>query len=55
MSCGFVKGALAGAIAGAAVAIAFDPITPRQRRRAARKAGYMVNDMKKAVKDMVIH
>ena len=55
MSYGFIKGAFAGAIAWAAVALALDPITPRQRRRAARKAGYMVSDMKKAVKDMMPH
>ena len=53
MSCGFVKGIVAGAIAGAAVALALDPITPRQRRRAVKKAGCIVSDMKRAVRDVM--
>ncbi len=46
----FIKGAVAGAMVGVGVALLFDPITPRQRRRAVRKANCMVHDMKKAVK-----
>ena len=55
MNAGFFKGAIAGALAGATVALLLDPITPRQRRRAARKASYMVNDMKRAMRDMMPH
>lgn len=53
MQTDFLKGAVAGAVAGAAVAIMLDPITPRQRKRAVKKAGYIVSDMKRAVKDVM--
>ena len=55
MRAGFFKGALAGALAGATIAIMLDPITPRQRKRAARKASYLVNDMKRAMRDVMPH
>ncbi len=55
MRTGFFKGAIAGALAGATIAIILDPITPKQRKRAARKAGYMVNDMKRAMRDVLPH
>ena len=55
MRAGFFKGAIAGALAGATVALLLDPITPRQRKRAARKASYMINDMKRAMRDAMPH
>ena len=51
----FLKGAVTGAVTGAAIALMLDPITPRQRRRAMKKAGYIVSDVKKAVRDVMPH
>ncbi len=53
--CDFIKGAAIGAVTGVAIALVLDPITPRQRRRAMRKAGYIVSDVKKAVHNVMTH
>ena len=42
---GFVKGMLAGVLAGGAVMLLFDPITPRQRRKMRRQANRMMHSV----------
>ena len=42
---GFIKGMLAGMLAGGAVMLIFDPITPRQRRKMRRSANRMMHNV----------
>ncbi len=45
MKMSFVKGMLAGALAGGAAMLLFDPITPRQRRKLKKKANRMMHSV----------
>ena len=50
---GFVKGIVAGAVIGSAVALIFDPITPRQRKTAHRRTGDMFRNVGCMVDDLM--
>lgn len=45
MKMSFVKGMLAGVLAGSAAMLIFDPITPRQRRKFKKKANRMMHSV----------
>ncbi len=42
---GFIKGMIAGVLAGGAAMLLFDPITPRQRRKMRRTANRMMHNV----------
>jgi len=50
---GFVKGMVAGAVIGSVAALIFDPITPKQRKRAHRHTSSMFRNVGCMVDDLV--
>ena len=55
MKSGFIKGIMAGAVAGSLTMLVFDPVTPRMRRRAKRKITSAAHDFGDMVESMMPH